>query len=249
MRLNLSVTRRRLTSRKAGGGGSILRALPLAVLLPIAAGVSTDVLEAYHAGRDLIAGRATMRMLPSTKITGDGGICGTEPCWLGKNSRESIDLRAPGERQPRTSKDSYAATLVEGTTQHMNWKGSKGDLIDERILRVIRLLSPDAYFFARERAKDYEVVVAPSILSPSVLPRGVPPAELVIVWRRVGLSFLLHRIDRDLCPSWDECKLGEPTLSVIGGWGRYSVSCGVVISITAVGKFLKGKVRSDDAIK
>ena len=183
--------------------------------LPWAGAVPTDVLAALHDGRDIVVGRAAMRVVPSGKISGDGGICGTEPCWLGKNSRLSLDLRQPGERQSKHSQDSYASALVSGSTQHSNYKGSRGDLIDERILRVIRTLSPDAYFFAVERETTYEVVPTPPAISPSVLPRGQQPANLVIVWRRVGLSFLLHRVDLDLCPSWDDCKLGEPTFSTV----------------------------------
>lgn len=184
----------------------------LLAALPLASTVSTDVLQALHDGRDLIVGRASMCVLPSRLITGDEGICGMEPCWLGKNTRESLDLRAEGDRQKKVSKDSYAGVLVSGATQHSNYKGSRGDLIDERILRVIRLLSPEAYFFAIERESRYEVVATPSILAPNTLPAGVRPEQLVIVWRRVGLSFLLHRVDLDLCPSWEQCALGHPKL-------------------------------------
>lgn len=187
----------------------------LLFIMPLASAVSTDVLQALNDGRDLVVGRAAMRVLPSRLITNDGGICDTETCWVGKNTRESLDLRAEGERQKKVSKDSYAAALVSGATQHTKFKGSSGDLIDERILRVIRLLVPDAYFFAAERATRYEVIAAPSILAPHTLPAGERGEQLVIVWRRVGLEFLLHRIDLDLCPSWDACALGSPKLSGI----------------------------------
>ena len=183
-------------------------AMILCAQLPVVHAVDTTVLEALHLGRDIISGRARLCVLPAALITGDSGTCGSEPCWVGKNSRPSLDLRASGERNAKHSQDSYAAVLVPGASRHPNHNGQRGDLIDERILRVIQLLSPDAYFFARERATSYEVVPTPSAVGPSVLPRGMPPSELVIIWRRVGLSLLLHRIDLDVCPSWEACKLG-----------------------------------------
>merc|ERR1712185_287900 len=109
-----------------------------------------------------------MHLMPAAMITGDAGVCASEPCWLGKNTRESLDLRQPGDTSAKRSKDSYAAVLVPGSTQHSSarLRGSTGDMIDERILRAIRFLSPDAYFFALEREATYEVVPAPSILAP-----------------------------------------------------------------------------------
>lgn len=188
MRLDLSVGCGRQVARNAHLSSSSWRLLSLLIGLPLTIGVSTDVLEALHNGRDIVVGRAAMRILPQARIIGDGGVCGTEPCWLGKNTRESIDLREPGERQTKVSRDSYAAVLVPGSTQHKTYKGSKGDLIDERILRVIRLLAPDAFFFAAERATQYEVMLAPSVYAPHTLPAGERPERLVIVWRRVGIS-------------------------------------------------------------
>lgn len=195
--------------------GSHRRCIVLVLLIgaPLTSGVSNEILEALYQGRDLVAGRAAMRVLPAAKINGDDGICGSETCWLGKNSRESLDLRQPGERTAKYSKDSYAASLVSGATRHAHHNGARGDLIDERILRVIGLLSPDAYFFAVEQGGQYEVAPAPSILAPSALPTSARPGDLVIVWRRVGLSFLLNRIDLDLCPTWETCQLGAPSFT------------------------------------
>ena len=203
-------TPRRCRGARSARFGSIGRwaVLMLFSLTPVAS-VSTDIMQAVENGRDLVSGRAQMRVVPPAKIKGDGGVCGTETCWLGKNTRSSLDLRQPGERQAKYSQDSYAAALVSGATQHSKLKGSSGDMIDERILKVLRLLAPDAYFFAIERATQYEVVASPSVYAPSALPTGTDTAKLVIVWRRVGLEFLLHRVDLDLCPTWETCHLGS----------------------------------------
>ena len=54
--------------------------LPQAHLVPGARGVDNAVLEALQNGRDIISGRAKLCVLPAAIITGDNGICGSEPC-------------------------------------------------------------------------------------------------------------------------------------------------------------------------
>ena len=177
--------------------------------------VPTTILHAFHAGKDLVSGTSKMCTIPGSMVSGDGGVCSSEICWLGTNVRESNDLRTPGERQAKRSQHSYHSSLISGEVKPDSARqgGSHGDLINHRIMRVIRFIDPDAYFLARDRDTRYEVVAAPPIFSTSILPEDVPVNKLVIIWRRAGLSMLLHRVDRKLCPSWDNCQLATPAWS------------------------------------
>ena len=199
-----------LLSAHAAGWRFCLLA-PLLFVTPTAGDVSAELLAALERGEHLVKGRAAMAVLPAGMVTGDSGICGSEPCWLGKNGRRSLDLRGADDTVAIYSQDSYAAALVSGACRHPNYNGQRGDLIDERILRVIRLLASDAFFFAVERQQHYEVVASPNALAPATLPSAHKAGELVIIWRRVGLSLLLHRVDLDLCPTWETCELGVPS--------------------------------------
>ena len=176
------------------------------------------------AHEDLVAERSFLRVVPGTLVAGDSGRCSNSTCWLGRNGRASTDLRRDrGIGEPRFSQHSYR--LVPNSTSHANYKGSSGDLIDERILRVIRALSVDPYFYVVWNGTHYCVVPmppAPWLILPE--PRdllrythceAVPklpcrPAKLgdvMIVWLEEGLSLLLRRVDLHVCPSSDDCRL------------------------------------------
>jgi len=148
---------------------------------------------------------SSIRVVPTSLVT--AGVCATQACWLGVNSKSPMELDASARGDARYSIRSYRLWHGKSLTQRQN-----ADLVAEDVLQTV---PREWYDLARWQSNQFQVIPKADL---PVYGYPSPVTGLYILWTRAGMLWLVRG-------EWEKLrgKLGQPVWSNVDATARSEV--------------------------
>ena len=185
--------------------GQLLLALLSTVVTAPSSSDITTAMTALSTGSHIESSGSSIRVVPASLVS--AGICTTQPCWLGANSKSPMVLDAAARGDARHSIRSWRLWHGKSMTHDRNT-----DLVREDVLQTV---PREWYDLARWQSNQFQVIPKADL---PVYGYPSPVTGLYVLWTVDGMRWLLGG-------EWEKLrgKLGQPVWSNVDAAVRSEV--------------------------